>query len=425
MSEDFLQFIWKQQAYTNTCKTESGKKFEILDPGEHNHDAGPDFFNARIKMDGAIWAGNVEIHTKTSEWNNHKHQNDPAYNNVILHVVAEHDKEIVTQDKRQPETWVMKYPEEYSHAWIELLQSLRWIPCEHLIHKVKPLEILMWMQDLAVQRLQFKTTEIKQELDSVKSDFDTTFFRTITRYFGFNTNQIPFDMLGHSVKWQTIAKHRDNIQQIEALLFGQAGFLIGDLKDDYYRELKREYNLLQRKFNLKPIDAHLWKFSRMRPGNFPSIRIAQLAMILHQNDRLFSKVIDCENITDIENIFNISTSEYWETHYRFGEVSEFKEKKLGSMAKDSLLINAIIPCLFLYGQEKGQDEFQDRAINFLESIKVENNRVIRHWANLGIVAENALESQSLIHLKKHYCNPKKCLTCRIGQQLIRQYNETD
>ncbi len=418
MSEDILQFIWKQQAFTNACKTLSGKKFEIIHPGEHNQDAGPDFFNARIKMDGTIWAGNVEIHTKTGEWNNHKHQNDTAYNNVILHVVAEHDKEIRTEDGRQPETWVMKFPEEYSQAWIDLLQSLRWIPCEHLIQNVRPLDILLWMQSLAVERLEHKAETIKSEMIQENIDFDTVFFRTLTRYFGFNTNQIPFEMLGKSLKWQQIAKHRNNLPQIEALLFGQAGFLVGALKDSHYNQLKQEYKLLQTKFSLNPIDAKLWKFSRMRPGNFPSIRIAQLAMLLHTNERFFSRILEADSLARLENLLNTESSEYWETHYRFGEESKSRRKCLGKTSREILLINAVIPMLFLYGEIKQQQEHKDKAIHFLEDIKAENNSIIRKWADLGIVAENAMESQSLLHLKKYYCNPKKCLFCRIGQILV-------
>ncbi len=418
MSEDLLQFIWKQQAYTNVCKTISGKAFEVIHPGEHNMDAGPDFFNARIKIDGTIWAGNVEIHTKTSEWNNHKHQNDPAYNNVILHVVAENDKVISTQDGREPETWVMDFPDAYSNAWIDLLQSLRWIPCEHLIHTIRPLDILMWMQRLAVERLEYKAKDIQNELMPDNPDMDTMFFRTLTRYFGFNTNQIPFDMLGKSLKWQQIAKHRSNLTQIEALLFGQAGFLAGELKDSYFMSLKREYKLLKTKFNLQPIDAQLWKFSRMRPGNFPSIRIAQLAMLLHQNERFFSKILESNSLPHLEALFNTEVSDYWKSHYRFGEESKTQKKRLGKSSRETLLINAIIPMLFLYGDIKKDQILKDKAIHFLEDIKAENNSIIRKWADLGIEAENAMETQSLIHLKKHYCNPKKCLNCQIGQILV-------
>lgn len=418
MSEDFLHFIWKQHAYTNSCITESGKSFEIIHPGEHNQDAGPDFFNARIKIDGTIWAGNVEIHIKTSDWDNHKHQNDPAYNNVILHVVAEHDKVISTEDGRQPEVWVMKFPEEYSHAWIELLQSIRWIPCEHLIQNVRPLDILLWMQNLAVERLEHKAEIIRSEMDYENSDFDTIFFRMLTRYFGFNTNQIPFEMLGKSLKWQQIAKHRNKLLQIEALLFGQAGFLVGELNDEYFIQLKREYKMLQAKFKLEPIDAKLWKFSRMRPSNFPSIRIAQLAMLLHENERFFSRILEIDSLKRLEHLFKTSCSSYWKTHYRFGETSTRKEKRLGKTSIEILAINAVIPLLFLYGQIKDQQVYKDKAIHFLEAIKAENNTIIRKWADLGIVAENALESQSLIHLKKHYCNSRKCLSCRIGQILV-------
>jgi len=425
MSEEFLHFIWKQQAYTNTCETESGKTFEILHPGEHNHDAGPDFFNARLKIDGTIWAGNVEIHTKTGEWNKHGHQNDPAYNNVILHIVTEHDKKITTKDGREPETWIMKYPDQYSKSWIELLQSLRWIPCEHLIHSIRPLDILLWMQNLAIERLRHKTEIIKTEMQHANTDFDTIFFRTLTRYFGFNTNQIPFEMLSKSLKWQQIAKHRNNLVQIEALLFGQAGFLAGELKDNYYNELKREYKILKNKFSLEPIDVKLWKFSRMRPGNFPSIRISQLAVLLHKNERFFSRILDSDNLKSLQDLFKTESATYWDNHYRFGEeASKTTKKRLGKSSIEMLTINAIIPMLFLFGEIKQQQSYKDKAILFLESIKTENNKIIRNWANLGIVAENALESQSLIHLKKHYCNPKKCLACRIGQILVLTGDKT-
>ncbi|HKK68696.1 MAG TPA: DUF2851 family protein [Bacteroidales bacterium] len=418
MSEDFLHFIWKTRQWNNACRTISGKPFEVLDTGVHNQDAGPDFFNAKIKIDDTIWAGNVEIHKAAGDWYSHKHQNDPAYNNVILHVVAENNKSINTQDGRQPETWEMHFDKGMSQQYDRLLKSVSSIPCENELHTINPTEIIVWLQSVAVERLQQKAKTIENRLVKERMDVDTAFYQTLFRHFGFKVNQLPFEMLARSVNWKVLAKHRHNHMQLEALLFGQAGFLKGDRRDVHYRTLKKEYDFLSKKFQLTNIDPHMWKFSRMRPGNFPEVRIAQLAAVMHHEDRLFSRLTGAADIGQVAALLSQPASEYWDTHYRFGKTTRKHPKKTGKMAVHSLVINAVVPFLFMYARLKDEQKYADKAIDFLESLPPENNRIVREWRKLGVEPANALESQALIQLRNNYCIEKKCLFCNIGHKLI-------
>ncbi|MFP4663112.1 MAG: DUF2851 family protein [Bacteroidales bacterium] len=419
MSEDFLHFIWKTRQWSNPCKTVSGKEFEVLDTGIHNKDAGPDFFNAKIKIDDTIWAGNVEIHKSAGDWFAHNHHRDPAYNNVIMHVVAENNKPINTKEGRKPETWVMNFPQSTFKQYEKLVQSIFTIPCKDDLHKVNPTEIIMWLQSIAIQRFIHKAKEIEKRLVRERMDIDTAFYQTIFRQFGFKVNQLPFDMLGRSINWKVLARHRHNLRQLEAMLFGQAGFLKGDMNDEYFRELKEEYRFLKNKFQLDNIEPHLWKFSRMRPGNFPEIRIAQLAGIMYHEQRLFSNLAGAGDIEQIKKLLTYPASEYWDTHYRFGRKAPRKyKKKPGDMAIKSIVINVVVPFLFMYARIRDEQKYADKALMFLEELPPESNRIVREWETLGIKPANALESQAMIQLKNKYCLEKKCLFCSIGHEII-------
>jgi hypothetical protein len=421
MTEDFLHFIWKTRQWTNNTVTASKKTFEVLDTGMHNFDAGPDFFNAKINIDGTIWAGNVEIHKKASDWFAHNHDSDKAYDNVILHVVAENNEKAITQSGRELETWEMQYPNSAFDQYQKFIQNISGIPCHQDIHKINPSEIIIWLQSVAVERLKNKATEIEKRLYKERKDIDTAFYQVLFKQFGLKVNQTPFEMLGRSLNWKILAKHRNNLLQVEALLFGQAGLLKGNLKDDYYRDLKNEYAFLKHKYQLDNIQPHLWKFSRMRPVNFPVIRLAQLAKLMHEEENLFSKVAEAKEIEQLHSLFIKPASAYWNTHYKFGLTSPEQVKKPGKMAVNNLIINAVVPFLFLYARMRDEQKYADKAIYFLENLPPENNRIIREWKDVGIHVSNAMETQALIQLRNHYCNEKKCLFCNIGQKLITQH----
>jgi hypothetical protein len=420
MKEDFLHFIWKHCLYDKSkLITDNGEQIEVLNPGEQNHDAGPDFFNAKIKSNNTIWVGNVEIHVRSSDWMRHKHDTDKAYDNVILQVVADHDTLVYrTNGQRIPTVELTFNPIIYNN-YLHLLQNQEWIPCESRIFRIDPFHLKHWLQNVLVERLEEKSREISSLLQHQKYDWDETFYQQLARNFGFNKNAQPFELLAKSLPYRYLAKHRDNLLQVEAMLFGQAGML-DDLisEDEYYCSLKQEYRFLKEKFSLNPMGGHLWKFLRLRPSNFPTLRIAQFGMLIHQSDRLFSRLLTCKNIKELQVLFTVSASSYWADHYLFHKRSERKKKALGEDAVDVLIINTVVPLLFLYGVEKNLPEYKERALEFLDQIPAEKNSIISKWNALGIKADNAFYSQALLQLKGKYCKFKRCLDCRIGRKII-------
>ncbi|MCB2197575.1 MAG: DUF2851 family protein [Bacteroidetes bacterium] len=421
MKEEFLHYIWKYQLFSNSAlKTTHNKSVQIIKPGMHNHDSGPDFFNAKIKIEDTIWAGNVEIHINSSDWYKHNHQDDGAYNNVVLQVVYTHDKDITRANGETIPTVELCFDKKLLDNYETLIQQETWIPCEHDLNKVDSFTIQNWIEKLAVERLEEKSDRIYDLLKQTNNSWEEAFYIQLARNFGFKLNAEPFEQLTKSLPLTYLAKHKDNLFQIEALLFGQAGFLDENEGDEYFQKLKQEYLYLKKKFNLKGIERHLWKFLRSRPGNFATIRIAQFAQLIHRSAALFSKVLQTENVKEFYTLFYIVPSDYWENHYQFNKESVKKSKSLGKSAIDILLINTIIPFLFVYGKAKGLIDLQNRAIEFLEAIKPEKNSIITKWSNLGIKSASAFETQALIQLKNRYCNHKKCLNCQIGNSLIRK-----
>lgn len=421
MKEEFLHYIWKYQLFSNSeLKTTNSKAVEIINPGMHNHDAGPDFFNAKIKIDKTIWAGNVEIHVNSSDWYKHNHQNDGAYNNVVLQVVYTHDKDVKRSNGEIIPTVELRFDKKLLENYESLIRKETWIPCEQDLKKVDSFTIQNWIDKLGVERLEDKSESIHQLLAQTNNSWEEAFYIQLARNFGFKLNADPFEQLTKSLPLSYLAKHKDNLFQIESLLFGQAGFLDENAGDEYFQKLKQEYQYLKKKFKLKGIEKHLWKFLRSRPGNFATIRIAQFAKLIHGSSALFSKVLQTENAKDFYKLFQVKPSDYWEYHYQFNKESVKKSKAMGKSAIDVLLINTVIPFLFVYGKAKGLTDLQDRAIEFLEAIKPEKNSIITKWSNLGIKARSAFETQALIQLKNKYCNHKKCLNCQIGNSLIRK-----
>ena len=422
MKEEFLQFIWEHGLFSrNDLKTTEGKTLEIISTGQLNSDSGPDFFNARIRIDETVWAGNVEIHQKSSHWYQHRHDLDQAYDNVILHVVELNDRTVEVNDHQLP-TLEISYPIEIFKNYDQLLKSQKWIACEDMLPEVDPFILRFWFSSLMIERLKSKTDDILNTLLQNKNNWNETFYQLLARNFGMKTNALPFELLAKSLPLNTLSKHKNDLFQIEALLFGQAGLLNESLLgDDYFLLLRTEYSYLYKKYNLSGLEFHLWKFMRLRPINFPTIRIAQLAMLIHRSTALFSKIIEIEDLDELHKLFNVSASEYWDTHYRFNKVSgEDRKKNLGESAFNNIIINTIVPVLFVYGDQHLDQAMKDRALFLLEKLEPETNQIIRNWSQLGIESKSAFETQALLQLKNNYCNNKKCLNCQMGAKIITQ-----
>tara|TARA_R110001592_G_scaffold58067_6_gene176306 strand:+ start:1169 stop:2446 length:1278 start_codon:yes stop_codon:yes gene_type:complete len=423
MKEDFLHYIWNFKLFnTNNLKTSKLEDIKIIKSGQHNTDAGPDFFNAKIQIDNTIWVGNVEIHIKSSDWNKHKHQYDNAYDNVILHVVYENDEQILNSKNQAIPTVALKsiILENVNENYNNLNQSLSWIPCANQISAVDSFTINSWLERLAYERLERKAEEIKIILAQNKNDWESTFYQLLVKYFGLKVNALPFELLAQNTPLKVLEKHR-NIESVEAILFGQAGFLNETKEDEYYLKLQKEYDFLKNKFKLTPIDMSVWKFLRLRPYNFPTIRIAQIAQLFVKQARMFNKIVNTEKLEGIQSLFNVSASNYWDNHFNFKNPSkQVLAKQLGSLTINNIIINVVIPVTFVYGKTINDEEIVSKSLNWLEELKAENNSIITNWKALNINPNNALQSQALIELKNNYCSEKKCLNCSIGNKLLKQ-----
>ncbi|HTB06753.1 MAG TPA: DUF2851 family protein [Bacteroidia bacterium] len=422
MTEEFLHYIWKHALFDRAnLKTTENKKIEFIQAGLHNFDSGPDFLNAQLRIDNTLWAGNVEIHIHSSDWNNHKHQYDKAYGNVILHVVWEHDQQISLPGGYTVQTLELKdivTPAIHS-KYEELKSSSKRIPCENEIDKVSELNLNAWLDRLIIERLERKTGLITTKLEDNINDWEETFYQVILRNLGNPINTEPFERFAQALPYRIIAKHRPNVMEIEALLLGQAGLLEGNFKDEYVQKLQQEYKHLQNKYTLKPITKAEWKFMRIRPPHFPSFRLAQMAAILSQHGRLFRQVMEAENIKDIVKIFSVKPSGYWQTHYRPDKESPKTEGVMGKGTIEMLIINAIAPLLFIYGKNTGNEDASEKALDLLHKLKAESNTIIAKWETLGIHTSDAYDSQALLQLRKEYCDKRRCIQCAIGHQLMK------
>ena len=422
MKEDFLHYIWRLQKYDSAKLTTSeGKKLDIVHPGRHNHNAGPDFLEGQIKIDDTTWAGNIEIHVKSSDWFAHKHENDLAYDNVVLHVVYEHDKEITRRDKTIIPTLILKPLIDlgFYNRYKSLIYKNDWIPCAPKIASVSEFVKNTWKDALVVERLEYKIEEIRRDLLIATMDWESTFFMYLAMHLGTRINKEAFRLLCNSFSRNILLKHKNNIHEIEALLFGQAGLLDQSFSDGYPTKLKTKYLHLKHKYSLDSINYSTWKFMRLRPANFPSIRIAQLSQLIFTSEHLFSKCMAAKNIKEFENTFDIEISQYWKTHYIFDKASnQSRNKRLGKSTIYNMVINTIVPFLFLYGREKGIPSYEEKAIKLLEEVPPENNNIIKKWNNLGYHSTHAFDTQALIQLKNTYCDMGKCLECRIGHTIM-------
>jgi len=422
--EVFLHHVWKLKLFDfKNLETTDGEPIELLQVGVINHHAGPDFSNARIRIGETTWAGSVEIHKKSSDWLAHNHQEDAAYQNTILHVVYQHDKEIYRNTGEAIPTLELKarIPQKYIKRYWVLLNNDNWVPCAAQLSSVLDLSarLWMWMDRLVVERLERKTKDIEDELKQTDKNWEETFYRFLARSFGVKQNTEPFEALARSLPLLILSKHKQDLFQLEALLLGQAGFLEEEMKEPYPQKLRKEYQFLQQKYELVPLLASSWKFGRMRPANFPSIRLAQFAVLVKQSNHLFSKILDEENIEALRAMFQLQLEGYWKTHYRLDEPSPERNKSIGKGTIDLFLINTVVPFLFAYGRYRGLDKYKERAIRLLEELKPEQNSIIENWKKLGIAADSAFGSQALIQLKKEYCDSKRCLDCSLGHRILQ------
>jgi hypothetical protein len=422
MTESFLHYTWKYRLFnSNDLFTSKGEKVEIISPGLANRDAGPDFFNAKIKIQDQLWAGNVEIHLKSSDWVQHKHSSDKAYNNIILHVVHNHDKELFRENgERIPVLEIKdKIPENIYSNYLNLYSEKEVIACKRSLPDVDPSRIKLWLERMMVERLQRKSEEIKNTWLAFNKDWNQTWYFLLAGALGSNVNRQPFELLAKSLPLNYLLKHKDHLHQVEAMLFGQAGFLEGGFIDGYPKLLKKEYGFLKQKFNLSPIENHLWKFLRLRPANFPTVRISQLASLIHQTELSFSSLIEFENPSQFHNILNCNASDYWQDHYVFDKGSEHKTKYLGKTSKNLIIINIVAPLMFLYSDEKEIPELKDKALDILEQTEPENNHIVSQWKEAKIKPDSAFKTQSLIQLYNNYCKNKRCLECGIGSAILK------
>jgi hypothetical protein len=424
MKEEFLHYVWKYGFYhADKLRDHDGNLIEVIHPGEYNRDSGPDFFNARIRIGETEWAGNVEIHTKASHFELHGHHRDHAFDNVILHVTGENDRLVRNARGKEVLTVELEYDESITERYTGLINNPLTIACQNDIMKIDRFVIRHWLHSLLVERLTGKSEHVNSILADTGGDWEETFYRVISRYFGFRVNTEPFEMLSSALPFRIIKKHIDNGFQVEALLFGTAGLLEEGLfrnaiEDEYYRELLREYKILSAKYSLKPVHGWLWKFSRLRPVNFPTVRISQLSSMLTGTEGLFSRVLETSDIKKLKSFFEVSASDYWDDHYVFGKRSRVRKKRTGETATDILLINSVIPVIFSYGLYRGDHKLTERALSFLDLIGEEDNLIIREWSEAGIVPVSAYETQALIQLRNEYCKKRRCLECRIGAKLV-------
>ncbi len=417
MNERLLQFIWRFQYFDKMAlSTTDGDTLFILHPGTLNTNQGPDFLEAKIKAGKTIWAGHVELHVYSSDWVLHGHSNDVNYQNIILHVVWENNTAPalpfpVLELKGRVAGLLLK---RYS----DLMKAPVFIPCEKIIQQAPPITWLAWKESLLVERLQQKATAVYSYLQQNNSHWEETFWWMLAKNFGAVVNSGSFESIARSLPLSILARHKNQLHQTEALLFGQALLLAGDFTEDYPILLQKEYRFLQKKYALVPLALPL-HFLRMRPSNFPGIRLAQLAMLIHHSSHLFSKIKETVLLKDVIALLDVTANDYWHYHYRFDEAAAYKPKRMGRQMITNILINTVAPILFAYGHMHREDLLKERALKWLEEMQPEKNVITNGFAALGIENKNAWDSQALIQLKKNYCSSKRCLECAVGNKLLK------
>ena len=421
--EQLYHYLWKTGIAGTSLKDVDGYDIEVLDPGVHNYDSGPDFFNSKLKINGVEWIGNIEIHVKASDWFRHGHSTDPAYENVILHVVAVSDKRIPRNDGSLIPQIELTLPEKFYQTYVSLSGNTDYVRCASMLSAVPALNRSDWLESLSVERLQHKAGRVKKLLDFTNGDWEQICFITLARALGFGLNGEPFEMLSKSLPLRILHHHSDNLFQIEALFFGQAAMLDSSVLifNEYYQALCREYYFLARKYGLKPMRPGLWKYARTRPQNFPHRRIAMLAETTVDGFSLFSKLLEADcDLEKFKDIFALKAEGYWKEHFSFDSEPSDVPSELSYTSRILLIINVAVPLLYAFASSTGNLELGEKALNMMQDLPAESNSIVRLWKTMGIDVKDASGSQALIHLKKEYCEKNKCVYCRFGHYLLRQ-----
>ncbi len=416
-----MQYVWKHRLWrSEDMVTNTGKKVRVVDPGLLNTDAGPDFFNAKIEIDGHMWVGNVEMHYRATDWKRHHHDSDKAYDSVILHVVAKDDAPVRRTNGELIPQLVLEVSPQFNADYASLVGATIEVPCATKIKQVPHLTIVEWVEGLAFERLHGKVERIHQLLDSFNGSWEDVCYVTLARNFGFGINNDAFERLARRTPLRLLGKHSDSVLQIEALLFGQAGMLDAQKPgmDSYYNQLCTEYAFLSNKFQLTPMEKESWKLFRIRPQNFPYRRIAMLAQFIEGGFRMMNRILEVEGEKEMRALFEVELSGYWTKHYTFGKPNERATATLSRSSIDIILINTVAPLLYAYGELTGNYEMTDKAIKLLEDLRAESNSIVSHFVAYGIDCPDALTSQALVQLKREYCDARKCIYCKIGHHLL-------
>jgi len=428
MTEDFLHYIWKFRKFDQLIETVSGASLEIIETGTHNVDSGPDFLNAKLRIDDTVWVGNVEIHILSSSWYKHNHNKDRAYDSVILHVVYANDEPVFI-DKRELPTLTLK--DRFDYQVFRLYKSWKkkaqFIPCERDVQSVGEIIKSSAVEELAVKRISAKAEQSIDILRQTKGDLEECFYRLLCNALGLKVNAIPFEILSKITPFALIRKVSSDQTKLDALLLGQSGLLENSGNTDSYLEnLKNEYRLLAHKFQLESMPSQSWKLMRLRPDNFPAVRIAQLSAIYSRHKSLAQRITEADSTSRLLSLFNnlVPQNEFWKTHYTLQKESPPREKRLGESRIRIILINAVVPFLFALASYSKNDVYKEKALQILEDLKPEINKITRKFANLGFSVKSALDSQGLIGLKKSYCDEFKCVHCKIGVTILNNHEKS-
>lgn len=428
--EELLHYVWKHRLFPpKPLVTTQGDVVEVIDVGLQNHHAGPDFFNAKIKLNGTLWVGNVEIHQRASQWNAHGHTADAAYENVVLHVVEQADAQAFTPAQRPLPQLELPIPNRVKQNYAELLAADKYPPCHKIIAALPKLVLNSWMSRLQTERLEHKTQALLQRVKRCNGSWEEACFATLARSYGFGVNGDAFECWAMSMPPGTVVHHRDKLFQVEAFFMGQAGLLDTDymtpekreaaLADSYFSALAKEYAYLRHKFNLTPMSGSRWRFLRLRPHNFPYIRLSQLAMLYHKQTATLAKLTACETVQQLHALLHTQATDYWQTHFAFGMETPKAGRRLSEASLNGLIVNAVVPLLFAYGRHRGDEALCLRAMKMLETLPPENNNIVSMWKNCGMKVAHAGDAQALIELKNEYCDRKYCLRCAIGYEYLK------
>ena len=422
MTEDFLHYIWKFKLFNlNELNTHQGELVQVISSGNHNTESGPDFFNAQIRIGEITWAGQVENHINSTDWYKHRHEKDEAYNKVILHVVWNNDSTVLDGNHNEIPTIELngRISNSLMNTYSQFQLSKHSLVCQDLTQELDSFKTQQWLDRLLIERLEFKTELIQKIHENQKGNWSQIFFIALSKNLGFKINSLPMQLLAESIPFKILLKSKGNLLQLESILLGAAGLLNEDYNEKYPVQLQKEFAHQKAKHSFEVMNSSIWKFGGTRPSNFPTLRLVQLAQLIHQFGDLFEVLVRDFDIESDTKKLNVTVSEYWFTHYTFEKISSKKIKSLGVASVNNLLINTVAPMLFYYGISIGSFHYQDLALKLLDTLPAENNAIVKKWKQNNILAKRASQSQAVIQLTNNYCKQKKCLTCGIGSQILK------